>query len=475
MSDEPEPQAGKAGARQPAQPVADPAEVQRLREQVAQLERQLAERPDAAEVTTPIAVAAAPRRVSGWWRPPVVVLLVLIATICAPAAVVARWVSHEVGNTDAYVATVAPLASEPAIQAAITDQVTNAIFERLDVQSITNQAVQALSNQGLPPAVASGLTALSGPLADGVENFVHDQVAKVVASQQFQDAWAAANRTAHAQLVAVLTGESTGGAVTVQGNTVSVNLATVIDTVKATLHDQGFTIVDKLPTVNASFTVLESANIGKAQRLFALLNTLATVLPVLGVLCLVGAVAISRNHRRTLLVAALCVAASMLLLGAALNLARPAYLDALPSSIPQDAGADVYDTVTATIRTNLRAVLVLFLVIAGAAWVTGASAPATAMRGALSRGATALREGGARHGVDAGPVGRFAGRYKTPLRIAVVGLCALVYVVKDHPTAGFTITLTVVLVVLLGLLELVAAPVRDDELAAPPPPPAPVA
>ena len=171
------------------------------------------------------------------------------------------------------------------------------------------------------------------------------------------------------------------------------------------------------------------------------------------------------------MVGALCIAVSMLVLGAALNLARPYYLDALPTAIPQDAGGDIFDTITSTIRTNLRAVLVLFLIIAAAAWATGASAPAVAMRSGLSRGAAALREGGARHGIDAGPVGRFVGRFRTPLRLAVIGLCALVYVVKDHPTAGFTIVLTIVLVVLIGIIELLAAPVADDDVRPGPLPP----
>ena len=179
-------------------------------QQVQDLQRQLDERPASLDATTPIAVPARPGRLSGWWRPPVVVVLLIIATVCAPAAVVARWTSHQLGDTDTYVQTVAPLASEPSVQAAITDQVTNAIFTRLDVQAITGQAVQALEAQGLPPNIATALTALSGPLSNGVESFVHDQVAKIVASQQFQDAWTAANRAAHAQLVAVLTGDQSG-------------------------------------------------------------------------------------------------------------------------------------------------------------------------------------------------------------------------------------------------------------------------
>jgi hypothetical protein len=64
------------------------------------------------------------------------------------------------------------------------------------------------------------------------------QVAKVVQFQAFADAWVQANRLAHDELVKALTGQG-GSAVTVQGDTVSVNLAAFIQTVKQRLVDSG--------------------------------------------------------------------------------------------------------------------------------------------------------------------------------------------------------------------------------------------
>ena len=51
---------------------------------------------------------------------------------------------------------------------------------------------------------------------------------------------------------------------------------------------------------------------------------------------------------------------AMLLLGAALALARPLYLDAVPSgALPSDAAAAVFDQIVAFLRTALRTVLVV--------------------------------------------------------------------------------------------------------------------
>jgi hypothetical protein len=47
------------------------------------------------------------------------------------------------------VRTVAPLATDPAIQQSVADQITAQVFTYLDVQGLTNQAVDALAAQGV--------------------------------------------------------------------------------------------------------------------------------------------------------------------------------------------------------------------------------------------------------------------------------------------------------------------------------------
>jgi hypothetical protein len=101
-----------------------------------------------------------------------------------------------VTNTDRYVATVAPLAEDPAIQNAIADQITAQVFTYIDVRGLTNEVVDALATRGLPPRLADQLQALTVPIASGVEGFTRTQVGKVVQSQAFADAWVQANRVA---------------------------------------------------------------------------------------------------------------------------------------------------------------------------------------------------------------------------------------------------------------------------------------
>ena len=135
-----------------------------------------------------------------------------------------------------------------------------------------------------------------------MRSFVTERVTRIIKSPEFADAWVAANREAHTQLVAVLTGEGTD-TVNVTGNTVSLNLAVVIDTVKAQLVNAGFELADRIPEVNAQFTIFESADLAKAQNGFRLLEKVARVLPFIALLLLGIAVYVARSRRRALVAA----------------------------------------------------------------------------------------------------------------------------------------------------------------------------
>ena len=141
------------------------AELERLRAENAALRARAGpgEAGPGAE-PTPAAGPATRRR----WRTVVAALLLVLACLLAPLSLVAVWTRNQLTDTDRYVATVTPLARDPAIQDAIADQITAQVFTYLDVRGLTTQALDALAERGLPPALAGQLQALAAPIADGV-------------------------------------------------------------------------------------------------------------------------------------------------------------------------------------------------------------------------------------------------------------------------------------------------------------------
>jgi hypothetical protein len=432
------------------------AELERLRAEVASLRSQVQQAPPGADGRPAVRVGR--QR----WRTVVAVLLIVVGCVLAPLAGVAVWARNQVTNTDRYVATVAPLAEDPAIQQAVTDQITAQIFTYIDIQALTTQVVDALAarveGRGLPPQAAAALEGLAGPIANGVQGFVRTQVGNVVASDAFADAWVQANRVAHDALVKALTGEG-GGAVTVANDTVTLNLAPFIQTVKQRLVAQGFTLAERIPQVDKSFVLFQSEDITRARSAFNLLNTLGIWLPVIALILIGIGVYVAKDHRRALVGAGLGVAAGMLGLALSLAVFRSLYLDAIPAQVlPHDAAAVLYDTIVRFLRAGLRTILVLGLVVAAGAFLTGQSTTAVRTRQSLT-GAIGWLQGSAEHaGLRTGPVGTWMGAHKRALRIGAVAVAALALVFWSRPTGKVVIGLALALLVVLAIIEFLARP-----------------
>jgi hypothetical protein len=438
------------------------AELERLRGEVATLRSQLQERRE-VHMGRPEAGAARQR-----WRTIVASLLIVVACLLAPLSVAAVWTRNQVTNTDRYLATVSPLARDPAIQAAIADQITTQVFNYIDIKGLTNQAVDALAAQGLRPEVATQLQAFAVPIANGVQSFTREQVGRVVASDAFADAWVQANRVAHAELVKALTGEGSG-AVTVENDTVSVNLAAFIQVVKDQLVASGFTLAERIPEVNASFVLFQSADITRARSAFNLLNTLGIWLPIIALLLIAVGVYVAKDHRRALVGAGIGIAVAMVVLALGLAVFRSIYLDAVPAQVlPHDAAAVAYDTIVRFLRLGLRTVLVLALVVAAGAFLTGQSATAVRTRQGLTRAIGWLRGTADHAGLRTGPVGTWVDANKRALRIAAVAVAALMLVFWDRPTGKVVLGLTLALLFVLAVIEFLGRPAHRAEAASTP-------
>jgi hypothetical protein len=434
------------------------AELERLRAELVTLRAQARQAETAAPAGGGITARAARQR----WRTVIATVLIVLGCVLAPLAGVAVWARNQVTNTDRYIATVAPLASDPAIQNAIADQITAQVFTYIDVRGLTTQAVDALAQRGnLPPRVADQLQALSIPIANGIQSFTRTQVGKIVQSQAFADAWVQANRAAHAELVKALTGEG-GGAITVENDTVSINLAAFIQTVKGQLVAAGFTLAERIPQVNASFVLFQSKDITRARSAFNLLTTLGNWLPFIALLLLALGVYVAKDHRRALMGAGLGVAVAMLLLALGLAVFRSIYLDAVPAAVlPHDAAAILYDTIVRFLRAGLRTVFVLGLVVAAGAFLTGQSISAIRTRQGLARGIGWLRRGAEGAGLRTGPVGTWVHANRRALRIGAVALASLALVFWTRPTGKVVIGLALALLVVLVVIEFLARPGQD--------------
>ncbi|HEX6932888.1 MAG TPA: hypothetical protein VF162_12140 [Streptosporangiaceae bacterium] len=450
-----------------------PAELDRLRGEIAELREKLAGAEAEARTQAQAATAAeraaetarraarrpgpaepAPRRRMGW-RGPVAIVLIVLGCVLAPISVVAVWGANQVSNTDRYVANISPLISEPAVQSALTDRISTAVSKQIDVQSLTNQVAAQLSQRGLT-RLGSLLSTFSGSIASGVAGVIHSTVARIIASDQVRRLWVQSNRRIHQQLVLALSGKKSE--ITVSNGQVVVGLGPIVDQVKHNLAARGLTIVSKLPPINPTYPLFSAKYLVKAQSLYRVVTALKWILPFLALACLAAGIYVARRHRRALVAAGLGLAASMIVLGVALAIVRTLYLNKLPVNVNAAAAAVAFDTLVRFIRQGLRVLLVLGLVVAVAGFFTGPSVTAVRTRHGLKTGLAAIRGTGERAGLSTGPVGAWVYRYRTALRVAAVSVAALVLVFGGIPTGLTVLVIAIVLLVVLGIIELIGRP-----------------
>ncbi|MFE7264577.1 hypothetical protein ACFU9B_21315 [Streptomyces sp. NPDC057592] len=407
-------------------PPHDSAELEELRARVAVLEDR------------------APARHRPRARSFLAVLLVLVAAVLTPLSIVSSWAKNQISDTDNYVAMMAPLASDPDVQAAVTDRVTGAVMQHLDVKALLSEVSPADR-----PVLDKALSKLNGPITTGISNFVHGTVEKFVASDAFATIWTDLNRAAQSAAVRALSG-SGGGAVKLTDDTVTIDLAPVIDRVKQRLVDRGLGVAAKIPEVHTDFTVLTSDSVGKAQRWFRALQIIGFWLPLVTLVLAAGGVLLAVRRRRALVTAALVVAAGAAVLGLALWVGRAFYLDSLPSGVSQPAAGSVFDALVGQMRALVRMVVTLGIVVALAAWLTGDGRAAGRVMAMWSGGIGAVRDAA---GFTGGPVGRWVHRARRPLNWTVVVVAAAVLVAWDRPTGLVTVWIALCALFVLAVVE----------------------
>jgi len=434
---------------------AERAELDRLRAENAKL-RAAVSAPGAGPPTEP----AKPLRWRRRGRSLAAFTLILLGCLLAPLAVVSVWARSEVTDTDRYVATVAPLASDPAIQQAMATTITNKVFEYIDVEELTTSVFTAIGQSDLlPPQVAAQVPALAPLVANGIRNFTAEQVNRLVESEVFASAWVEANRAAHEQLVAALTGE--GDVVAVNDGTVSVNMAAFLTAVKERLISRGFELAERIPAVEAEFVIFQSADLAKVQRGFDLLNTLGLWLPLVCLVLIALGIYLARNHRLAFIGAGFGVALAMLAVAIALIVVRRIYLDSVPPELlPPSAAADMYDTVVRYLREAIRAGAVLGLVVAAGAFLAGPSRTATTVRRWLVAGFAALRGALSRTGVGLESTTARLAPGATVLRVVVVAVALAILLLQRYKTPELVIWLTVAVLLAFAVIQFLVTPPR---------------
>ncbi|MFF3753549.1 hypothetical protein ACFYYH_24265 [Streptomyces sp. NPDC002018] len=261
--------------------------------------------------------------------------LIVLLAVLTPLSAIAAWADLEIGDTGRFVSTMAPLASDPAVQGAVADRVTDQVMTQIDV----------------------------GPLQAGVRELLHEAVLSFSTSEAFKNAWTTAAGAAHTTAQQVL---ASGG-----GDAVAIDLAPVTEQVKRQLMADRVPYADRIPVRHNEITVLKANGLGvwrdvaQALRTAGLRPAMATVALAAAALLLAG------RRRRALIGLGLSFAAGAVALAVVVAVTRATTLENLPDNGDRSAAAAIFDALTASLRTTAWWVLGAGLALAAVAWLMG--------------------------------------------------------------------------------------------------------
>ena len=415
---------------------------------------------DPAADTVPIAPVPAVKRPRSWAWTLLATVLIVLGAILAPVAVVASWAKVQLTDTDSFVATYAPLAHDAGVQAFVTDEAVKAVQDNVDIDQLTSQVIDGITDLGTGPVATKALESLKAPLAQGIESLLRSTVQRFVTSDAFAQVWQQALRTSHDQLIATMQNDPKAAITVGSDGSVGIQLAPIIDRVKQLLLDQGVTFASQIPSVDRTITVAQNSSIPTLQLFYGLAVAAGAWLPWVAIGLLALGVVVARRRALALVWAAVALGLAMGITLAAIGIGRLIFVSSVsPSLVPSGLAQTLFSTVTDAMIATAVAVLVLAIAVAVVGWFSGPFAVPRRLRGFFGDGVTWVRQSAERHGITTGRTGEWMYAQRTLLRAAVAVIAAAVVLFVRPLTPALIIWTLVLAALVVAVLELLQRPV----------------
>ena len=275
-------------------------------------------------------------------------LLLLVGVVLVPVATVAWWADHELVPADRFVATVAPLATEPAV--------TDEVEDRLTAETTSR--------------IAEG----SGVVGAQVEPAVRLAVQRAVADPAYARVWSVTSRDVHRQLTGILRARTSAT------GDVGLRLAPLSDAVRQELVSSGVPFAGQLPTVQATVPLLPADDLAHARGAYRLLEERGRDLQLLALGLIALGLLVAPRRASALGYSCLAVVIELGMLACVVLGARFVSPDAVPGSLPTPMVHAVFDALVAGLWRDLAIVAGVAFVLLLAAMARRTTGSRTARR-----------------------------------------------------------------------------------------------
>jgi len=381
-------------------------------------------------------------------------LLVVMAVVGLMVSALALWSDSLVFNTDKWVATVAPVAEDPAVRHSVSTFVADKTLEVADLQ---NRIANALP---------SDAAVLAQPLTQALRDFLIKEIDKFLATPTAQSIWVDVNRFAHEQLITAL--QDKNRYVSVNENDVKLNLLPLIGVALQRLEAQIPKLLGKdvqlpqidpktapeqirtllqdatgmtLPADFGTVTLLKGSQGYEAKQALSTFHTLVIAICVVTALLILAALLVSPRKRWTALELGLGVLLAVVVVRVAERQLEQRIVAAL-----KDTGAlSVAKAFVSSAITSLNAIVVWLIVGGVIVAVAAFLATRPAWVEAMGRGFSKLFGVASDLTAPETGAGRWAAAHMDVLRVVGVAIAVIVLMFM----AG---SLSAVIVIVLALI-----------------------
>jgi hypothetical protein len=305
------------------------------------------------------------------WRTWLPWSLVVLASVIGVAAALNIWVKRQALNTDNFTNASSQLLEDDQIRGALSVYLVNQLYQNVDVP--------AALEQRLPPQAKP----LAAPLAGALEDTAVRATNQLLARPRVQQRWRNANRRAHEAFIAVLDGKH-GALVSSNGNVV-LNLQPLVEQLDKRLG-LGGKAVEKVPPDAGQIVIMKGNQLETARHAVRVIRVLSYFLLFLVVALYAAAVYLARGRRRRLLMGCgVSVLAVGLIVLVVRRYAGDYLVNALTSNPDEKGAVSRAWAIETQLLRNVGINAVIYGVgIMFAAWIAGASRPATWVRRKLA-------------------------------------------------------------------------------------------
>jgi MFS family permease len=290
-----------------------------------------------------------------------VAVLLGVGTLLWAAAGFGVWAHRQALDTDNWVDTSTALLEDDEIRTAVGLFIVDNLYD--------SDAVASRIQDALPPQFAP----LAGPASSGLKQVAQRNAGRVLGTSAALQAWETANEAAHKSLLRILNSDVASG-------DVELNLGSLFQQMAAATGLPP-DAVDRLPESVTSLQVASGDNLRTARDALDLFKTIAWVLVALAVGSFLGAIALSRDRRRTSLTVGGCLIFAAFLIFAVRTLGGTLVTNALADAPNAHAVSDdVWGIATSLLVDVAQGTFLFGLLVVTGAWLAGEGRRATAAR-----------------------------------------------------------------------------------------------